>query len=78
MKPFIKNYNMYEIPDTRNCFKVEVCQENKKPMFKCCYKVVVKNQYQNNVEQRSKKLYNKEEAFSFVLDRYNEYLLFSI
>lgn len=78
MKPFVKNYNMYEIPNTRNCFKVEVCQENKKPMFRCCYKVIVKNQYQNNVEQRSKKLYNKEEAFNFVLDRYNEYLLLSI
>ena len=74
MKPFVKNYNMYEIPDTRNCFKVEAKQENKKPMFLCCYKVVVRNQYQNNVEQKSKKLYNKENALQFVLDKYNEYI----
>lgn len=75
MKPFVKNYNMYEIPDTRNCFKVEVKQENKKPMFLCCYKVVAKNQYQNNVEQKGKKLYDKKEALQFVLDKYNEYLV---
>ena len=30
LKPFVKNYNMYEIPNTRNCFKVEIKQENKK------------------------------------------------
>ena len=74
-KPFVKNYNMYEIPSTRNCFKVEVCQENKKPLFKCCYKVVVRNKYQDNVEQMIKKLYDKEEALNFVLEKYNKYLL---
>ena len=75
LKPFIKNYNMYEIPNTRNCFKVEVKQENKKPMFSCCYKVVVRNKYQDNVEQMNKKLYDKEEALNFVLEKYNKYLL---
>ena len=74
-KPFVKNYNMYEIPNTRNCFKVEVCQENKKPLFKCCYKVVVRNKYQDNVEQMTKKLYDKEEALNLVLEKYNKYLL---
>ena len=74
MRSFIKNYNMYEIPDTKNCFKVEVKQENKKPMFLCVYKVVIKNQYQDNIEMKSKKLHDKDEALQFVLDRYNEYI----
>ena len=74
MEHFIKNYNMYEIPNTKNCFKVEVKQENKNPMFLCVYKVVVKNQYQDNVEIKSKKLYDKKEALQFVLEKYNEYI----
>jgi hypothetical protein len=74
LRPFIKNYNMYEIPNTRNCFKVEIKQENKKPMYLCCYKKIVINQYQNNTEQISKKMYNKTEALIFVLEKYNEYL----
>ena len=74
MKAFEKNYNMYVIPGTKNCFKIEICQENKKPMFKCCFKVVVKNKYQNNIEVKTKKIYNKDEAFNFVLEMHNLYL----
>ena len=73
-KPFIKNYNMYEIPNTRNCFKVEVKQENKKPMFLCVYQEVVRNRYQYNVVSKHKKIYDKIEALNFVLEKYNIYL----
>ena len=74
LKPFVKNYNMYEIPNTRNCFKVEVKQESKKPMFLCVYQEVVRNQYQDNVISKHKRVYDKQEALNFVLEKYNIYL----
>ena len=74
IKPFIKNYNMYEIPNTRTCFKVEVKPHSKKPMFLCVYQEVVRNQYQDNVISKHKRVYDKQEALNFVLEKYNIYL----
>lgn len=77
IKPFIKNYNMYEIPNTRQCFKVEVKQENKKPVFICIYKkITMVKQFLNTVPQydiKKCKMYDKEEALNFVLKCYKEY-----
>ena len=78
IRPFIKNYNMYEIPNTRNCFKVEVRQENKKTVFICIYKkITMVKQFLNIVPQydiKTCKMYDKEEALNFVLKCYNEYM----
>lgn len=78
LKPFVKNYNMYEIPNTRNCFKIEAKQENKKLVFVCVYrKITMVKQFLNTVPQydiKTCKMYDKEEALNFVLERYNEYI----
>lgn len=78
IKPFVKKYNNYEIPNTRNIFKVVAKKESYKPMFLCCYQeIIFVKEFNNLVPQYSmkiKKMYNKEEALNFVLDKYNEYV----
>ena len=74
MKQFEKNFNMYVIPKTRNCFKVTVRQENKKPMFICCYSIVVRSKYQDGVEIKIKKMYDKQDALRFVSEMYDSYM----
>lgn len=79
IKPFVKDYNMYIIPDTKQTFKVTCKKENYKPMYLCTYKEIkIVKQFMGEVKQielKSKKIYDKQEALNFVLEKYSDYIL---
>lgn len=64
----VKSCQMWEIPNTRNIFRVEQRTENKKPVYCCMYRI--------GHDLKKQKIYDKEEAFNIVIKRYEEYLNF--